>query len=161
MPGELPIIEKLKKELTDLQHELHHKLPKELEVARAHGDLRENAEYAACKERQGYLTARIGQIAERIRELSLYNISSIPRGVAAYGSRVTLEDLDEGDEVIYELVFPEEADVNAGMVSVSSPVGRALLNKVEGDEVQVQVPRGKKSYQVIKLVTLHERVSQD
>lgn len=158
MAGELPIIEKLKKELTDLQYELKHKLPKELEVARAHGDLRENAEYAACKERQSYLTARIGQMAERIRELSMYNISSIPHGVAAYGSRVTLEDLDEGDEVIYELVFPEEADVNAGLVSVSSPVGRALLNKVEGDEVQVQVPRGKKTYQVIKLVTLHERV---
>jgi len=160
MAGELPILEKLKKDLVDLQYELHNKLPKELEVARAHGDLKENAEYAACKERQGYLNARIAQIAGRIRELSLYNISSIPEGVAAYGSRVTLEDLDEGDEVTYELVFPEEADVHSGMVSVSSPVGRALLNKVEGDEVQVQAPRGKKAYQVTKLVTLHERLGK-
>ena len=161
MAGELPVLEKLKKELADLQYELKHKLPKEIEVARAHGDLKENAEYEACKERQGYLTARIGQMAARIRELSLYNISSIPTGVAAYGSSVTVEDLDEGDEVTYELVFPEEADVNAGLISVSSPIGRALLNKTAGDEVQVQTPRGKKSYQITKLVTLHERKPQE
>jgi transcription elongation factor GreA len=161
MAGELPVLEKLKKDLADLQYELKYKLPKEIEVARAHGDLRENAEYAACKERQGYLTARIGQMAARIRELSLYNISSIPVGVAAYGSSVTVEDLDEGDETTYELVFPEEADVNAGLISVSSPIGRALLNKSEGDEVQVQTPRGKKTYQITKLVTLHERKPQE
>jgi transcription elongation factor GreA len=160
MPGELPIIEKLKKELADLQYELHHKLPKEIEAARAHGDLKENAEYAACKERQGIVTARIGQMAARIRELSLYNISSIPEGVVAYGSSVTLEDLDEGEEVTYELVFPEETDVNAGLISVGSPIGRALLNKTEGDEVQVQTPRGKKAYAITKVITLHERRSQ-
>jgi len=161
MAGELPIIDKLKKELADLQHELHHKLPKEIEAARAHGDLSENAEYEACKERQGYLTARIGQMAARIRELSLYNASSIPQGVVGYGSSVTLEDLDEGEEVTYELVFPEEADVNAGMISVGSPIGRALINKAEGDEVQVETPRGKKQFQITKLLTLHERKPQD
>ncbi len=161
MAGELPIIEKLKKDLVDLQYELHNKLPKELEVARAHGDLKENAEYEACKERQGYLTARIAQISGRIRELSLYNISSIPHGVAAYGSRVTLEDLDEGEEVTYELVFPEEADVQAGMISVGSPIGRALLNKVAGDEVDVQTPRGKKAYAVVRLITLHQRAQPE
>jgi transcription elongation factor GreA len=161
MASELPVLEKLKKDLADLQHELHHKLPKELETAREHGDLSENAEYEACKERQGYLTARIGQIAARIRDLSLYNTSSIPEGVVAYGSSVTLEDLDEGDSVTYELVFPEEADVNAGMISVSSPIGRALLNRIEGDEVQVQTPRGKKSYQIVRLVTLHMRMQGD
>lgn len=160
MAGELPIIEKLKKELADLQYELHHKLPKEIEAARAHGDLKENAEYAACKERQGIVTARIGQMAERIRELSMYNISSIPEGVVAYGSCVTLEDLDEGEEVTYELVFPEETDVNAGLISVGSPIGRALLNKTEGDEVQVQTPRGKKAYAITKVITLHERRSE-
>lgn len=157
MAGALPVLEKLKKELADLQYELHHKLPKEIETARAHGDLRENAEYAAAKERQGVVNARIGQITERIRELSLYNLTSIPTGVAAYGSSVTLEDLDDGAEVTYELVFPEEADVSAGMISVGSPIGRALLNKIEGDEIQVQTPRGKKTYQINKLITLHER----
>ena len=160
MAGELPIIEKLKKDLSDLQYELHHKLPKEIEAARAHGDLKENAEYHAAKERQGVLNARIGQIAARIQELSLYNTSSIPHGVAAYGSSVTLEDLDDGEEVTYNLVFPEEADASAGLISVGSPIGRALLNKVEGDEVQVQTPRGKKLYQITKLVTLHERKSE-
>lgn len=161
MAGQLPVIEKLKKDLADLHYELHNKLPKELEAARAHGDLSENAEYEACKERQGYLTARIGQISERIRELSLYNITSIPEGVAAYGSRVTLEDLDEGESVTYELVFPEEAEVNAGLISVGSPIGRALLNRTEGDEVQVQTPRGRKMYQIVRLVTMHERTPRD
>jgi transcription elongation factor GreA len=161
MAGELPVLEKLRKDLADLQYELHNKLPRELEAARAHGDLSENAEYEACKERQGYLTARIGQITARIRELSLYNFSSVPRGVAAYGSSVTLEDLDQGEKVTYELVFPEEADVNAGMISVGSPIGRAVLNRVEGDEVHVQTPRGRKSYQITKLVTLHERIEEE
>ena len=161
MAGALPVLEKLKKDLADLQYELHHKLPKEIEAARAHGDLKENAEYHACKERQGILNARIGQVAGRIRELSLYNLTSIPKGVAAYGSSVTVEDLDDGNEVTYELVFPEEADVSAGMISVSSPIGRALLNKVEGDEVQVQTPRGKKTYQINRLVTLHDRKPEE
>ena len=109
---ELPIIQRLKKELADLQHELSHKLPRELEEARAHGDLSENAEYEAAKARQEIVQARIKQIGGRIRELSMYTVASIPEGVAAYGSRVTVEDLEEGEEIIYNLVFPEEAEVS-------------------------------------------------
>lgn len=154
--GELPVLQKLKKEIADLKYELHSKLPKELEAARAHGDLSENAEYEACKERQGYLTARIGQIEGRIRELSLYNLSSIPEGVVAYGSRVTIEDLDDGESVTYSIVFPEETDAGAGLISVSSPLGRALLHKSQGDEVDVQTPRGKKSYVIVGLQTIHD-----
>jgi transcription elongation factor GreA len=155
--GELPIIGKLKKELEELKHELRTKLPKEIEAARAHGDLKENAEYHAAKERQGILNARIGQIAGRIRELSLYNLASIPHGVVAYGSKVTLEDLDSGESVTYEIVFPEEADANAGTISLSAPLGRALVGKAEGDEVEVQAPRGKRSYAIVKLETMHDR----
>jgi len=154
---ELPVVQKLKKELGDLQHELSHKLPKELEEARAHGDLSENAEYEAAKNRQEFVRARIAQLQGRIRELSMYNVQSIPHGVVAYGSRVTVEDLEEGEPQVYEIVFPEEVNAAAGQISLSSPIGRALLNKAVGDEVEVQTPRGKRSYQITELVTLHDR----
>ncbi len=154
---ELPVIQKLKKELADLQHELTHKIPKDLHEAASHGDLSENAEYEAAKHRQEFVRARIGQMQGRIRELSMYNIQSIPHGVVAYGSRVTVEDLDEGETQVFEIVFPEEVNAAAGQISLSSPIGRALLNKTVGDEVEVQTPRGKRNYQITELVTLHER----
>src|SRR6185436_17191646 len=112
-------------------------LPKELEAARAHGDLSENAEYEAAKSRQDFVRSRIGQLETRVRELSMYNISSIPHDVVAYGSRVTVED-EQGDALSYEIVFPEEVDASKGHISLSSPVGRALLNKTAGDEIEVQ-----------------------
>ena len=131
----------MKKELDELRYELKAKLPKELEAARAHGDLRENAEYEACKERQGFLNARIGQIEQRIRDLSLYSVHSIPREAVGYGSQVTIESDEEGDEKVYEIVFPEEVDAAAGLISIGSPLGRALLDKEVGDEVEVRPPR--------------------
>jgi len=154
---ELPVMQRLKKELADLQYELSHKLPKDLEEARAHGDLSENAEYEAAKNRQEFVRARIGQMQGRIRELSLYNTQSIPHGVVAYGSRVTVEDLDEGQSLVYEIVFPEEVNPAAGRISLGSPIGRALLNRAVGDEVEVQTPRGKRNYQITELLTLHQR----
>ena len=154
---ELPVVHRLKKELGELQYELTHKIPKDLQEAAAHGDLSENAEYEAAKSRQEFVRARIGQIQARIRELSLYNVQSIPHGVVAYGSRVTVEDLEEGASQVYEIVFPEEVNAAVGQISLSSPIGRALLNKSVGDEVEVQTPRGKRSYQITELVTLHER----
>ena len=154
---ELPVLQRLKKELADLKHELSHKIPKDLQEAAAHGDLSENAEYEAAKSRQEFVRARIGQIQGRIRELSLYTIQSIPHGVVAYGSRVTVEDLDEGEAQVYEIVFPEEVNAAAGQISLGSPVGRALLNKTVGDEVEVQTPRGKRTYQIVELLTLHQR----
>lgn len=154
---ELPVIQRLKKDLAELQHELTHKIPKDLQEAAGHGDLSENAEYEAAKHRQEFVRARIGQIQGRIRELSLYNLQSIPHGVVAYGSRVTVEDLEDGTVQVYEIVFPEEVNAAAGQISLSSPVGRALLNKAAGDEVEVQTPRGKHSYQITELVTLHDK----
>lgn len=152
---DLPVIQRLKKELAELQHELSHRLPKELEEARAHGDLSENAEYEAAKSRQEIVRSRIAQIGGRIRELSMYTVSSIPEGVAAYGSRVTVED-EDGEQIVYRLVFPEEADVNAGDISLSSPLGRALLNRTVGDQVEVVAPKGKLYYQIVDLVTIHD-----
>lgn len=152
---DLPVLARLKKELAELKYELTVKLPKELETARAHGDLSENAEWEAAKARQDFVRSRIGQLEGRVRELSMYNISSIPRDVVAYGSRVTVED-DAGAAIAYEIVFPEEVDASRGRISLSSPIGRALLNKAVGDEVEVQTPSGKRTYQIVELLTLHE-----
>ncbi|HEX7407180.1 MAG TPA: transcription elongation factor GreA [Candidatus Binatia bacterium] len=156
---ELPVLQRLKKELADLQYELSHKLPKDLEEASAHGDLSENAEYEAAKNRQEFVRARIGQMQGRLRDLSLYNTQSIPHGVVAYGSRVTVEDLDEGQSTVYDIVFPEEVNPAAGQISLGSPIGRALLNKTVGDEVEVHTPRGKRNYQITELITLHQKSS--
>jgi len=154
---DLPVMQRLKKELGELRHELKTKLPKELEAARAHGDLRENAEYEACKERQGYLNARIGQIEQRIRDLSLYSVNSIPRDAVGYGSQVTLENVDDGAEEKYQIVFPEEVDPAAGLISIGSPLGKALLNREVGDEVVVATPKGRRSFQIVELRTIHDR----
>ena len=154
---ELPVLARLKKELAELKHELTFKIPKELQTAAAHGDLSENAEYDAAKHRQEFVRSRIAQLEGRVRELSMYTVASIPHGVVAYGSRVTVEDVDVGESVAYDIVFPEEADASKGQISLSSPIGRGLLNKVVGDEVVVQTPSGKRTYQIIELVTLHER----
>jgi transcription elongation factor GreA len=154
---ELPILTKLKREIADLQRELSVELPKELAAAAAHGDLSENAEYEAAKNRQDYVRSRIGQLSGRVRELSMYTVASIPEGVVAYGSRVVVEEVDEGEVVTYEIVFPEEVDPARGQISLSSPLGQALMNKRVGDEAVVQTPKGRRTYQVVELVTFHER----
>ena len=157
---DLPILARLKKELADLKYELTVQLPKELATAAAHGDLSENAEYEAAKNRQDFVRSRLAQLETRIRELSLYTVASIPRGIVAYGSRVKLADSDSGDEVEYRIVFPEEVDAARGHNSLSSPIGRALMSKSEGDEIEVQTPSGRRSYQIIALLTLHEQGEQ-
>jgi len=153
---ELPVIVRLKKELAELKYELTFRLPKELEAARSHGDLAENAEYEAAKHRQDFVRSRIVQLEGRVRELSLYTIAAIPHDVVGYGSRVTVEDVDAGGSTAYEIVFPEEVDAARGQISLSSPIGRALMNKSVGDEVEVLTPSGKRTYQIVELVTLHE-----
>jgi transcription elongation factor GreA len=153
---ELPVVKRLKKDLQELMHELNVDLPKQLQEAAAHGDLSENAEYDAAKSRQELVRARIRQIQGRVRELSMYTLASIPHGVAAYGSRVTVEDNDEGATIEYRIVFPEEADAAIGTISISSPIGRALVNRGVGDQVEVQTPGGKKSYSIVALITMHE-----
>jgi transcription elongation factor GreA len=154
---ELPIVQRLRKEIEALRYELKTKLPKELEEARAHGDLSENAEYEAAKERQGFVSARIAQLEQRMRDLSLYTVDSIPRDAVAYGSKVTVSNVEDGDVQVFEIVFPEEVDAAAGLISLSSPLGRALLSKRVGDEVVVQTPRARLTYEIIGLETLHER----
>jgi transcription elongation factor GreA len=156
---ELPVVTRLKKELQDLLHELNVKLPNVVQEAAAQGDLSENAEYEAAKSRQEFVRARIAQMQGRIRELSMYTLASIPRDVVAYGSRVTVEDAVEGNTVEYRIVFPEEVDAASGAISLTSPIGRALLNRTIGEEVEVQTPGGKRSYAIVGLITLHDTIA--
>ena len=153
---ELPIVKRLKQELETLSHELNVRIPKDLQEAAAHGDLSENAEYEAARARQDFVRVRIAQLEERLRQLSLYNLSSIPHEVVAYGSRVKLEDIEAGEILEYQIVFPEEVDPAVGHISLHSPIGQALLRKAVGDEVEVVTPQGKLCYQIIDLVTLHD-----
>ncbi len=114
----------------------------------------------AAKNRQGILRARIGQMSERLRELSTYSFARIPKDKISYGSRVKLSDVDSGEEIEYQLVFPEEVDAAAGLVSINAPIGQALMNKTPGDEVTVQTPRGRKTYEIMDLSTLHDRMPE-
>ncbi len=155
MDSDLPIVARLNKELTELRHEMHHELPKQIEEARAHGDLKENAEYHAAKERQGMLNARIGTIEQRLGELAMYSLASIPTDRAGYGSRLVVEDIDSGDELTYELAFSEEADPDKGQVSMNSPFGQAFLGRQVGDEISVNTPKGKRTYELLGLTTIH------
>jgi transcription elongation factor GreA len=150
------IKEKLQEEITALEHELSIELPKEIAVARAHGDLSENAEYKFAKERQGFVNARIGQLKKRMGDLGMLNLSNIPKDRAGYGSRIVVLDTVRSVKVEYKLVSSEEADVEKGLISTTSPIGRALLNRKVGDEIQVATPAGKKEFEVVRLVTIHE-----
>jgi transcription elongation factor GreA len=149
---------RLEEEIRTLEYELKVHLPKEILKAREHGDLRENAEYKAAKERQSFLDARIGQLHRRLAALSLINLDKIPKDKVGLGSVVSLRHTGNGEEVRYELVTPEEADPAQGRISPSSPIGKSLLNHEEGDTVEVKVPSGTKEYEIVKLVTMHDQV---
>jgi len=153
--AELPVIRRLRKETETLKRELTVDLPKELERARAHGDLSENAEWAMAKQRQEFLRARVGNLEARISELMMINLDSIPRDTVGLGSKVSLEDLDEGVTIEFEIVVPEEVDGAQNRISLSSPLGRALIGKTEDDDIEVLTPKGKRSYMVKRLTTIH------
>lgn len=147
---------KLEGEIRALEYELNTELPRELKKAIAHGDLSENAEYTAARERQDYVKARLAQLGKRLSEFSLVNLNSIPRDRVSLGSTVVLYDVNRGVEVEYKIVTSEEADVSQGMISTSSPIGRSLLGKQVGESVIVQTPSGKKEFEVLKLTTIHD-----
>ncbi|MBI5562287.1 MAG: transcription elongation factor GreA [Deltaproteobacteria bacterium] len=153
---ELPIIKQLKDELQKVDKELRIDVPKELKKAAAHGDFRENSEYEAAKQRQSFLQARVAHLTARINMLVSLNLDNIPKDAIGFGSRVHLDDVNTGDAVVYELVTPEEVDARNGKISVSSPIGRALLNKAEGDDITINLPGGTKQYTVTEVHTLHD-----
>jgi transcription elongation factor GreA len=149
------ILRKFEDEVAELERELHHELPKEIQRARELGDLRENAEYQAAKDRQGIVNARIAMLKKRIAEISIMNLDKIPHDRAAFGSTVQLRE-DNGESITYQLVMPEEADAGKGLISTSSPIGRAIVGKNEGDEIEVTTPNGVRNFEIVKLVTIHD-----
>jgi transcription elongation factor GreA len=148
---------RLEEEMKGLEHELKVTLPKEILKAREHGDLRENAEYKAAKERQSYIQARMAQLHRRMAALQMVNLSKIPRGKVGLGSSVSLKDTGTGQDVFYEIVTPEESDPPSGRISPSSPIGACLLNHEVGDVVEVKVPSGRRELEIVKLVTIHDQ----
>ena len=152
----LDLKKKLEEELAALESELRVDLPREISKARAHGDLSENAEYHAAKERQGMVNARLGQVRARLRELSMVDMARIPRDRVGLGSTVTVLDLTKDEEITYSLVTSEDADVAQGRISTTSPIGRGLIGKQVGDTVKVQIPDGTREMEIIQLITIHD-----
>jgi len=152
----LDIKKKLQDELAALEYELHVELPREILKARAHGDLSENAEYHAAKDRQGFVNARLNQLKRRLAEMSMVDLSKVPHGRVGLGSTVVVLDTKREEEITYILVTSEEADAANGRISTTSPIGRALLGKEEGDSVRVQSPGGVKELEIRKLTTIHD-----
>ena len=152
------IKKKLQDEIATLDYELHVELPKEILKARLHGDLSENAEYHAAKERQGFVNARINQLKKRLADISMIDFTKIPRDRVGLGSKVVVLDTKREEEITYHLVTTEEADAAHGKVSTTSPIGRALLSKEVGDSVKVQSPGGVKDLEILKLTTIHDIV---
>jgi transcription elongation factor GreA len=148
------LIKRFEDEISVLDRELTHDLPKEIQRAREHGDLRENAEYSAAKERQRLVESRISILRKRVSELQLLNMDKIPTDRAGFGSKLTV--IENGRQMVYELVMPEDADPDKGFISVASPVGRAFVGKEAGDEVKAPTPSGVRVFELVKLVTIHE-----
>jgi len=150
------IRKKLQEEIEVLEHELQHELPKELKKAVAMGDLSENAEYHMAKQRQEFVRARLGQLKKRMADLSLINMANIPKDKAGLGSRVRVYDQSKEEEIEYKLVTSEESDVSKGLISTTSPIGRALINKKVGDTATVVTPNGNREMEVLSLSTIHD-----
>jgi transcription elongation factor GreA len=150
------IKEKLQKELDELESELRIHLPKEIKRALEFGDLRENSEYKAALDRQNMVKARIVELRQRISEIASIDPSKVPRDKASYGSTLVLYDAEKDEEVTYRLVTPEESDPAQGLISTTSPVGRSLMGKIEGDEVVVRTPASTRNFEIRKLRTLHD-----
>ena len=148
---------KLEAEMQQIEYELHNELPKELKKALALGDLSENAEYHSAKQRQEYLRARLEQMKKRLSELSMVNLTKLPRDAVAFGSIVTVYDVQKETEIEYKLVTGEESDLSKGLISTTSPIGRGLLGKRVGDTVKIQTPAGVKELEILRLTTIHDQ----
>ena len=152
----LDIKKKLEEEIAALEYELRNELPREILKARAHGDLSENAEYHAAKERQGLVNARLGQLQKRLADFAMIDFSKIPHDRVGLGSRVVVLDVKKNEEITYYLVTSEEADATKGKISTASPIGKSLIGKEVGDTVKMQAPGGVKELEILQLRTIHE-----
>ena len=152
----LKAVENLEAEVRKLEHELRVELPKEIKKALEFGDLRENAEYHAALERQEHIRIRLGSMQDRLRRLTMVNPAAIPKDKVGYGATVVV--IEEGKDGTSEMQFvtSEEADADKGLVSVSSPIGRAFMGKEVGDEVEVKTPGGMRQFEIQDLKTIHD-----
>lgn len=148
------LIKRFEDEIVILERELNVELPKEIKRARELGDLRENAEYHAAKERQRFVETRISMLRTRVSQIQLMNLDKIPSDRAGFGSRLTLRE--NGKDFVFELVMPEDANPEKGLISVASPIGRALVGKEAGDAVAAPTPAGTRKFEILKLVTIHD-----
>ena len=154
------IKKRLRDELNTLERELAHDIPRELKKAVAMGDLSENAEYHMAKQRQEFVNARLGQLKKRMAELSLVNLSNIPKDKAGFGSTVVVYDSTKDEEIEYRLVTSEESDVTKGLISTTSPLGRGIVGKKVGDTATIVTPNGKRMLEILKLTTIHDEAGE-
>jgi transcription elongation factor GreA len=153
------LIKKFEDEIATLNNELRLQLPKEIKRARELGDLSENAEYQAAKERQRLVEARISMLTKRVSEIALINVDRIPKDRAGFGSTLHVVE-STGEKLVFQLVMPEDADASKGMISTTSPIGRAFLNKEKGDSVEVTTPGGRREFEIVKLMTIHDEATE-
>lgn len=151
------IKKKLGEEIQTLERELRDELPRALKAAIALGDLSDNADYQAARERQDFVRVRLGHLKQRLADLSMINFDKIPHDRISLGSTVVLLDVDKNEEITYTLVTSEDTNVAVGLISTTSPIGRSLLNKREGDTVEVKIPSGTRTFEVLGFTTLHDR----
>jgi transcription elongation factor GreA len=144
--------EALKKELENLKKNERPQNIKAIEEARAHGDLSENAEYAAAKDRQGFIEGRIIDLEFKLATLDVIATDKLPKDRVVFGSKVVLENIETGEDVVYQLVGPDESDIENGRISISSPLGKAIIGRKPGDELTLQVPAGKRSYELLEIL---------
>jgi len=156
----IDVKKRLQEEVKTLEYELKVHLPKEILKAREHGDLRENAEYKAAKERQTFLQARVAQLHSRLAALSMVNLDRIPRDKVGLGSIIHVRQSDNGEKAVFEIVVAEDSDPTIGRISPSSPIGKCLIGHEEGDTVEVRVPAGSRTYEITKLVTVHDQMRE-
>src|SRR6186713_1794630 len=153
------LIKKFEDEIQTLDRELKVELPKEILRARELGDLRENAEYHAAKERQRLVETRISMLQKRVSEIAMINVDRIPTDRAGFGSTLHVTE-STGEKIVFQLVMPEDADAEKGLISTTSPIGRALLNKEPGDSVRVVTPGGTRDFEIDRLITIHDEVRE-
>jgi len=142
----------LREELVNLKKVERPKTIQAIEDARAHGDLSENAEYEAAKERQGYIEGRISELQYKLSNVDIIDPKNIPKDKAVFGVTVVLENIDSGEEVTYQLVGPDESDIKEGRISVTSPLGQAIIGKTLGDEIFITAPGGKRQYELVDIL---------
>lgn len=142
----------LKKELSQLMSVERPQVIKAIEEARSHGDLSENAEFEAAKERQAFIEARVNELNFKLGNAQIIDPDTLPKDRAVFACRVLLSNVDTGEDVEYQLVGPEESDINQGRISVSSPLGQAIVGRKPGDEIVLQAPGGKRVYELVEIL---------